>query len=1072
MYSDLYDPSAIRYSTDNHYCPGWPMPTLIRTAFIAALFLTFVSISSYGQRLPLRAFTVADGLPNNEINKIVRDSHGFLWFCTAEGLSRFDGYSFTNYGVDQGLPHQNVNDFLETKSGEFWLATNAGLVHFNPRGKASNGIIDANNGEAARSAMFTVIVPEGNDRLSRVVTALLERTDGTIWCGTMSDLFRLELGDNHAKLVHIDLHSSLGPVNITDVIEDRLGSIWICGFGCLFRIWPDGMIAEYGEREDQHRNFHDLFLDHLGRLWAATRENGVLHIRADATHNPPTFTDNYSEKDGLTTGWVSQFFETTDQRFWLATDRGLAEFFPNAPNGEPKFHTFTPRNGLIFYAVNGLAEDMAGNLWLATNAGAMKLARDGFISYGEQDGLLSVFSVFGDKAGKPCFRAAVFGDANISIFEGAKSDLAHPLDKYYARYGRFDGRSFDWLKPNLKDSYMGWVGEMVTLQARNGEWWLGTGKGIYRFAPQEFKDLRSAKPIAIYDVNKGLTANQVFRLFEDSRGDIWVSAILPNGLARWDRATETLHDLTNSPGLPSAKEDLVRSFGEDRFGNVWVGFSTAVARYQNGSFTVFTRDDGLPPGGIQNIYLDHQGRIWLTSSRSGLIRIDDPNAARPVFESYTTANGLSSNTAEGITEDVFGHIYVGTGRGVDRVDPATGHVKHYTTADGLADGTVKVGFRDDLGELWFGTTKGLSRFLPKAIDGPMEPPPVLITELSVAGQQQPVSAVGEAQFVLGDIPADRSQLQVGFVGLSFAPGEVLQYQLMLQGVDQDWSRPSEQRSVTYPRIAPGSYRLLVRALNSDGVPSSRPAIVSFTILPPLWQRWWFISLMVMFAVTAGFILYRNRVARLLELANVRTRIASDLHDDIGANLTKISVLSEVARQNAGNENGDSPLTSIARISRESVAAMSDIVWAINPQRDSLRDVVRRMRLHAEETCMPQHIELDFESPQDVGIRLGIETRRCLYLVFKESLNNAVRHSDCSRIQILLSLHSTVIIMRIVDNGKGFDIATDSEGNGLFSMTRRAESVGGKIVIESGPGKGTTVSLRLPYSKTNALLLRR
>src|SRR4029077_11713171 len=152
------------------------------------------------------------------------------------------------------------------------------------------------------------------------------------------------------------------------------------------------------------------------------------------------------------------------------------------------------------------------------------------------------------------------------------------------------------LKPPIKDSDIGWVGEMVTLEARNGEWWLGTGKGIYRFAPQEFKHLRSAKPIAIYDVKKGLTANQVFRLFEDSHGDIWVSAILPNGLGRWDRATETLHDLTTSAGLPSGRDDLARCFGEDRYGNVWVGFSSALARYKDGNFTVFRQEDGLPAG--------------------------------------------------------------------------------------------------------------------------------------------------------------------------------------------------------------------------------------------------------------------------------------------------------------------------------------------------------------------------------------------------------------------------------------------------------------------------------------------
>jgi signal transduction histidine kinase len=354
--------------------------------------------------------------------------------------------------------------------------------------------------------------------------------------------------------------------------------------------------------------------------------------------------------------------------------------------------------------------------------------------------------------------------------------------------------------------------------------------------------------------------------------------------------------------------------------------------------------------------------------------------------------------------------------------------------------------------------------VPQPVEGPNGAPPVLITELKVAGLEQPVSAVGEPEFALGDIPADRSQLQVKFVGLSFAPGEVLQYQLMLEGADRDWSRPTDQRLVTYPRVAPGSYRLLVRALNSEGVPSSRPAVITFTVLPPLWQRWWFITLLVLSAVGAAFLLYRYRVARILELVNVRTRIASDLHDDIGANLTKISILSEVARQNAGNLNAekDSPLTSIAQISRESVAAMSDIVWAINPQRDSLRDLVRRMRQHAEEGCLAQEIDLEFTArPSKSDLKLHVDLRRDLYLIFKEALNNAMRHSDCSRLQIEISEEQGILHLMIRDNGKGFDPQSSVSGNGLINMRRRVQIHNGSIEIKS-QARETTIDVRLPH----------
>ena len=209
----------------------------------------------------------------------------------------------------------------------------------------------------------------------------------------------------------------------------------------------------------------------------------------------------------------------------------------------------------------------------------------------------------------------------------------------------------------------------------------------------------------VHDEN-GLAGLQVFRLFEDSRGNVWISTINPNtnGLARWDRAQREVRDLALSPGLPSLKDDLPRSFGEDGSGNVWIGFNNGLARYAQDTFTFFTATEGLPPGAIVNIHVDRSGRLWLASARGGLVRVDGPGAERPTFVAYTTAQGLSSNNTEVITEDGDGHLYVGGGHGLDRLDPRTGRVKHFTTADGLAPGLFRAAFRDRTGVLWFGMT--------------------------------------------------------------------------------------------------------------------------------------------------------------------------------------------------------------------------------------------------------------------------------------------------------------------------------------------------------------------------------
>jgi len=1026
--------------------------------------LATVASSARAERLPLQAYTTAEGLPHNEINKIVRDSRGFLWFCTGDGLSRFDGYSFTNYGTAEGLPHGRVTDFVETRNGEFWLGTNAGLVRFDPKGTPIARVVYANDASTTRP-MFSVIVPDDEDRKARAINTVLEASDGTIWCGTMRRLYRLSGSEDRFKLVPIPLGDSDREINILDLLEAHNGSIWIAAFGSLCRRWTDGSAKCYDGRDGlPDNNFHDLFQDHSGQLWAATRGQGFFRFKADETHSPPVVDRRYSEKDGLGTVWVAQLFETSDDRFWVATDRGIAEFFPEAGERQLKFKTYTQRQGLLYYGINTLGEDSGGNLWLGTDVGAMKLAHQGFVSYGEQDGLMTVGAIFGNRAGEVCLRGSVFGDKNSSVFENAQSDIWHPADSFHTRYGCFDGQEFTWLKPDvLTEPQLGWVGEMTTLQTRNGEWWLGTGAGVYRFpATDDFKKLKPARPLAVYTTKDGLTDLQNFRLFEDSRGDIWASAIQPNGVAHWERATEKWHDLTMAQNMPPPEDNLARSFGEDGAGNIWIGFDTGVVRYRDGRVAFFKTDDGLPRGAIQNIHLDRAGRLWLVSSRSGLIRVDDPTAEHPVFKAYTTADGLSSNTAEGITEDLQGYIYVGTGRGLDRLDPATGHIKHFSTADGLAPGRVVAAFRDPTGELWFGTVKGLSRFVPTQETSLAVPPTILITSLGVAGEQRNLSARGETELSLPNLAANRNQLQINFVGLSFAPGEILRYQYMLEGSDADWSAPTEQRTVNYASLAPGSYKFLVRVVNSDGQVSPHPATILFTILRPFWQQWWFVTLLIVAIGAIVYWLYRYRVGRIMELANVRTRIATDLHDDIGANLTRIAILSEVANQRFGHLLGvnDDLLPSIAEIARESVSAMSDIVWAINPTKDTLEDLTRRMQQHARAVLEQRDIALDFSARDGTStLRLDANTRRNLYLIFKEALNNIVRHAGASAVRIDLKVQDSEFIVSLTDNGAGFDTARKYDGNGLLSMKRRAADLGGRLEISSAPGEGARVELR-------------
>jgi signal transduction histidine kinase len=369
---------------------------------------------------------------------------------------------------------------------------------------------------------------------------------------------------------------------------------------------------------------------------------------------------------------------------------------------------------------------------------------------------------------------------------------------------------------------------------------------------------------------------------------------------------------------------------------------------------------------------------------------------------------------------------------------------------------ARVGFRDRHGAIWFGGDHGLLRIEPQK--DLSNDPIVLVHSIRVNGHSQPISDLGDVEPTALSLSPSERQLLVEFGGFRHD----LLYQTRLSGIDHDWTPPSSERSVHYLSLAPGSYELLIRAVTPEGGSSSRPARVRLRIALPLLQRPWFLGLAALAVAAAVYSLYRYRVARILEVAEMRTRIATDLHDDIGANLTKIAILTEVARQRLRNEDEDGgPLASVARIARESVSSMSDIVWAINPNRDSLLDVVRRMRRHAEEVFAAGNVSLAFSAPEKVGnLRVGVNVRRDLFLIFKEAVNNAARHSRCSRVEIDLRAEGSWLELRVADNGEGFDPAVESEGQGRASMRRRAERVGGAIEIESRPGSGTTIRLRV------------
>ncbi len=1029
----------------------------------------FLPSFSLAERLPVKSYTSADGLAQNNANRMVFDSRGFLWICTNEGLSRFDGYKFNNFGIEQGLPHRNVNDLLETRAGEYWLATNGGLVRFNPQGVP----FKPGDASGAGEPMFRVILPAGmQEKEAFFVTALLEDRNGVVWCGSRAGLVRLHRNGQSIEMLPTELwQPETKEFKIESLMEDRQGVIWVGSLGKIYRLFPDGKIERYTDREGlPDIEVSRLYEDRNGHVWACTGK-GLLEIVRNPVMGKSMVSRMLTTSDGLPGVWVRDIWQSAEGVYWVATDRGLANFTTATDGSGLQMNVFTKENGLSDYYIKQVVGDRYGNLWIGTpNAGIMKLFVEGFTMIGYEEGLSAVVSAIQNKAGELYFLGYVAGSklSDLSMETYNKSNAS----ALYWRIGHLNKRHFTWVRPNVPlGTQFSWGWNQISFQDSHGEWWIATHNGLYRFPRvNRVEDLATVAPKMVYTTQHGLTSNNIIRLFEDSQGDVWISTSAPelNGIHRWDRATEHIHNLTEAKGGPSLRIMEAISYREDRAGNLWIGFSSlssrgAVARYRKGSFTVFDPAQGAPASNVMDLFLDSVGKLWIGSSANGLFRIDQPEKETPVFNNYTTANGLSSNRVTCIIEDQQHRIYIGSGRGVDRLDQQTGNIRHFTQADGLPLGGIDDMLRDQTGNIWFATTQGLARFVPRPSSA-YAAPPILIDNLRVRGVGYPLSALGATSVNLPDLKTEDNHIGIEFVGLSLASGDILQYQYKLEGVDAEWGAPTLQRSINYASLAPGEYRFLVRAINADGVMSAEAASLRFTILRPLWQSWWVLALS---AATLGLLMYgayRYRVARVVQMERVRLRIASDLHDDVGANLSLIAGVSEMLEQQNAAPQLQPQLALIANAARRSMDAMSDIVWMINPHKDQLRDLLQRLRHFAGETLTPRHIDVKFVLPDaETDLPITSESRREIFLICKEAINNIARHAACTEAEIALTLNGVMLTLRVRDNGQGFDpAATHDNGNGgqgLLSMRSRAERLGGELIVTSQPGSGTEVVLR-------------
>jgi signal transduction histidine kinase/ligand-binding sensor domain-containing protein len=1063
--------------TGSRVARGW-----LRVIPLAALVLAGPVAA---EQLIVQSYTVVDGLASNRVACFATDQDGFLWVCTSGGLSRFDGTRFVTYGIVHGLPDHAVNHFLQTRSGSRWVATNGGGV-----ARLEPDVPDA------EGRIFTAFAVGRSPRNMRV-NVLFETPDGALLAGTDGGLFRAPYPDAEPRFDLVRLALPGYPdaaLQVWGMAEAGPGRTWVGTSGGLVLLEGDRVVAHVPIAPDQGADHvYDIVTDHRGRLWLGHDHGlfvwnapaGIGEVRggwaplagtsppctrvagdseagagtgAAAGAGPPLLPD----KPGAVCHWapggerrgqsmVRLLAHGDDGWIWMASQAGLGAY-----DGR-RLRLFDGSHGLPTSRLMRVSVDRGGDVWIGSSYGIHRVYRRGFTHHTAQDALV------GDQ-----FQTIQLG-RDGRVYAVSRSSVIH----------RLDGEDWTAVRPRLPSS-AGGVGRSIygaALLDREGAWWMGTGHGLVRFpVVDRLEDLAGTPPTAHYTRADGLAGEDIWHLFEDSRGDLWIATRIPGAepLTRWRRDTGRFQRFGAADGLPP--ERAVRRFLEHPAGTLWASlWDGGLVRFDGERFQYFAPDTAVPPGHLYGLMVDGRGWLWVAGRETFFTR--EPEAANPRFEVFQGSDGQPV-VAFGLAVDEGGWIYAQTHRGLVRFKPEAGHLQQLGFGHPFA-GISTPPVRDPDGTIWYLTGTGVLRYEPRD-DRSGHSPPVRISGVQVAGVPLPVPSMGAVTLAPLRLAPGHRQVQFDYFGLAFGADGPVRFQVRLEGLDRNWSPPTTQPTVLYAGLGPGRYRFQVRAVSPTGAVSAEPATVAFVIPPPVWRRDWFLAAVAVLLTGLLVTAHRLRVRRLLELERIRTRIAADLHDDLGASLARVSLLSEATRRTLRDapERAERLLEEIGATSRDLVGAAGDIAFSIDPGRASFDGLVARIRRFAEDLLAGTDIEWRFQvEGGPSGVVLSSEQRRHLLAIVKESLHNATRHGEPSLVSLTLTVGDDLIEARLMDDGRGFEL--DAVGNGggapggvgLRSMRQRARELGAVLEIASRPGAGTRVTLRCPLSHAPRTTMR-
>lgn len=1020
-------------------------------ASLVALALAGAALPAFAERLALRHYTTADGLPSDRVRALHYDSTGALWVGTDEGLARFDGQAFRVFTAAHGLPHATIQAITESRDGVLWVGTNAGLAWLALHGEGG-----------VRFTPLRLDDRPGGAADGPNVIALAEAPDRRLWVGTTGGLYSVTRASSDparwvaspVELPFDRVHSSA--VNrryVRALLPEPDGSLWAGGTNGVYHCDPRSrcrLMPDHGEMPNDI--IHALAHDRWGRVWAGGRAPGIAVLVPESTGTSrPTMPSGAFEgtwhRDDLPPTWTMQLVQDPAGELWAATFAGVCRLETRDPGRPVVTSCWGKAHGFPSDAIQALAFTRTGVVFAAdVERGLTRWDRHGAVTHADDPGL-------------PPERIADFTQAADGSWIGLLRGDEPGLVEY--RDGRFATARLK-LPPNWSAPW--WP---QAIQARDGRFWVAASHGVCVFPPRDrVAALDGVRAERCFSTREGLSGDLVFGLFEDRAGDVWIGSQRdqPPSLVRWRRATGTFESFGPDSGLPECH--FFRGFAEDPGGSLWIGcYAGGLVRFRGGRFQHFDRLAGMPANTPREILVDTQGRLWAALGTSGVVRCDRPQDDEPTFVRIGAAEGVSGTGGSALAADRAGRVYVANPQGLFRVRDAAVRAQRFGLEDGLPSLTTLDMLADREGFLWLATPDGVARFMPPP-QRERTPPDPVFSDVRAGGLPLELPLLGRSHVGPIELAAERATVEIAVTATSLESGGRLRFQYRLDPLEPEFGAPSEHATRLYPSLSPGTYRIEVRTVDSSGTGSRAAASLALKVLSPWWQRGWFVAGLAAATTAIGYLFHRQRLRRGVMLERMRLRIATDLHDDLGSSLSSIAIQSDVMSRTAAglSEQERARLQRVAASAAEMVETMSDIVWAVNPRFDRLSQLAHRMHRFARETLGATGVELRFDHRHpERDVELDSAARRQLYLIFKELVHNIAKHARAAHVEITIEMVRDEVRLGVKDDGCGFDrTAVAGRGLGLESLARRAASIGAEFELQSAPGGGTSARIVLRH----------